>query len=102
MVRLEELGKLKNVSDHMKVRAGDLPACGIAPQVTTLSRVPTVYIYAKLYYIIYACIYSQAHATMRYMQPILQCTAEDYPTEIRSTEREAGHSPIDSSKGKKA
>jgi hypothetical protein len=38
-VRLEGLGKLKN-PPHPVIRTGDLPACSIVPQPTTLPRAP--------------------------------------------------------------
>jgi hypothetical protein len=39
MVRLEELGKLKNI-DLIGTRTRDLLACNILPQPTTLPRAP--------------------------------------------------------------
>jgi hypothetical protein len=39
IVRLEELGKLKK-STSSGIRTGDLPACSIVPQPTTLPRAP--------------------------------------------------------------
>jgi hypothetical protein len=43
-VRLEELGKLKK-STSSGTRTGDLPACNIVPQPTTLPRVPPTVLY---------------------------------------------------------
>jgi hypothetical protein len=37
-VRLEGLGKLKNINDHIGSRTRDLPACSIVPQQTALPR----------------------------------------------------------------
>jgi hypothetical protein len=39
-VRLEEIGQLKKFNDLIGNRTGDLPACSIVPQRTTLQRVP--------------------------------------------------------------
>jgi hypothetical protein len=40
IVRLEGLGKLKTKSTSFGTRTGDLPACSIVPQPTTLPRAP--------------------------------------------------------------
>jgi hypothetical protein len=39
-MRLEGLGKLKKINDVIGTRTRDLPACSIAPQPSTLARVP--------------------------------------------------------------
>jgi hypothetical protein len=41
MMQLEGLGKLKK-STSSRTRTGDLPACSIVPQPTTLPRAPTI------------------------------------------------------------
>jgi hypothetical protein len=41
-VRLEGLGKLKKSNDLIGNRTGDLPACSIVLQPTTLQRAPVV------------------------------------------------------------
>jgi hypothetical protein len=40
MLRLEELGKLKKSNDIIGNQTGDLPACSIVPQPTTLPHAP--------------------------------------------------------------
>jgi hypothetical protein len=39
-VRLEGLGQLKKFNELIGTRTRDLPACSIAPQLTTLPRTP--------------------------------------------------------------
>jgi hypothetical protein len=42
MVRLEELGKLKNYNYLIEIRAHDLSAFNVAPQPSTLPRVSNI------------------------------------------------------------
>jgi hypothetical protein len=44
IVRLEGLGKLKKKFTPSGTRTGDLPACSIVPEPTTLTRAPTSHI----------------------------------------------------------
>jgi hypothetical protein len=50
IVRLEGLGKLKK-STSSGIRTGDLPACTIVPQATTLPRAPCMYIYRSTFFL---------------------------------------------------
>jgi hypothetical protein len=43
IVRLEGLGKVKNSNYLIGILTGDLPACGVVPQPTTLPRAPISY-----------------------------------------------------------
>jgi hypothetical protein len=45
IVQLEGLGQLKKFNDRIGNRTCDLPACSIVPQLTTLQRAPSMYIY---------------------------------------------------------